>query len=120
MPPKILIIQFKRFKKDMFGQICRKITDKIDYPILDLDISSYISESSPYKDKCKYNLYGINIHHELGHFGNINFGHYVSFVKNRYDNNWYLFNDEREPIKLTNQDQLVNEKAYLLFYYREN
>ena len=119
-PPKILIIQLKRFKKDMFGNVCRKITNKVNYPVLDLDVSKYISSSSPNKDRCKYNLFGINIHLELGQAGNINYGHYISAVKNRYDNNWYLFNDEREPRKLTNQKQLVNDKAYLLFYYRTN
>jgi ubiquitin C-terminal hydrolase len=119
-PPKVLIIQLKRFKKDMYGMVCRKITNKVNYPVLDLDINKYISNSSPHKNKHKYNLFGVNIHYELGHSGNMNFGHYVSAVKNRYDSEWYLFNDEREPIKLTNQEQLVNDKAYLLFYYRTN
>ena len=105
----------------MYGMVSRKITNKVTYPVMDLDISDYISESSPSRMENinnKYNLFGVNIHWELGHAGNINCGHYVSAVKNRYDNNWYLFNDEREPMKLTNQDMLVNEKAYLLFYYR--
>lgn len=120
-PPKILIIQLKRFKRDIYGMVSRKITNKVTYPVLDLDINEYISSSSPSKSNSinsKYNLFGVNVHWELGQAGNINYGHYVSMVKNRLDNQWYLFNDEREPIKLTNKDMLVNEKAYLLFYYR--
>jgi len=120
IPPKILVIQLKRFKKDMYGQVCRKITNKINYPIYDLDISKYISDSSCHKDKCKYNLIGVNLHQELGSFANMNLGHYVSIVKNRYDNNWMLFNDDSQPIKVISKDQLVNERTYLLFYYRTN
>merc|ERR1711991_45554 len=106
--PKILVIQLKRFKKDMFGNVSRKITNKVNFPIEDLDISKYISQSSCHKDKFKYNLIGVNIHHELGNYANLNLGHYVSMVKNRYDNNWYLFNDENTPIRITNREQLVN------------
>lgn len=120
IPPKILVIQLKRFKRDMYGQVSRKINDHIDYPIYDLDISKYISDSSPNKHKCKYNLLGINIHQELGSYANINLGHYVSILKNRYDNNWYLFNDDNKPMKVDKVEQLVNSKTYLLFYYRTN
>ena len=119
-PPKILVIQLKRFKKDMFGNVSRKITNKVNFPIEDLDISKYISQSSCHKDKFKYNLIGVNIHHELGNFANLNLGHYVSILKNRYDNNWYLFNDENKPIMITNRNNIINEKSYLLFYYRTN
>ena len=114
------MIQLKRFKKDMYGQVCRKITNKVNYPIFDLDISDYICESSPHKDKSKYNLMGINIHHELGSFANINLGHYVSILKNRYDSNWYLFNDDSRPIRVVTDEELINQKTYLLFYYRVN
>lgn len=118
--PKILVIQLKRFKKDMYGQVCRKITNKVNYPIFDFDISDYISDSSCHKDKCKYNLMGINIHHELGSYANLNLGHYVSIVKNRFDNKWYLFNDDSKPMKVVSENDLVNQKTYLLFYYRTN
>ena len=118
--PKILIIQLKRFKRDMYGNVSRKINDHVNYPIYDLDISKYISESSPNKDKCRYNLLGVNIHQELGSYANINMGHYVSILKNRLDNNWYLFNDDNKPMKVERIEQLVNSKTYLLFYYRTN
>ena len=120
MPPKILVIQLKRFKKDMYGQVCRKITNKVNYPITDLDISKYISNSSCYKDNYKYNLIGVNIHQELGSYANINLGHYVSIVKNRYDNKWLVFNDDYSPRVITSKDELINNRTYLLFYCREN
>lgn len=119
IPPKVLVIHLKRFKKDMYGNICRKIKNKVNYPYKDLDISNYISDGSPYKDKCKYNLFGVNIHNELGSYGNINMGHYFSYVKNRLDDKWYNFNDSSYS-RIRTVDDLVDENAYLLFYYREN
>lgn len=116
--PKILIIQLKRFKRDIYGMVSRKINNRVNYPILDLDISNYISKSSPSKINninSKYNLFGINIHLD---FENIDSGHYISIVKNRFDSNWYIFNDEKEPIKINQEKHLHNKKAYMLFYYR--
>jgi len=112
--PKVLIFHIKRFQNDN-----SKLTNNIKYPIYDLDISKYICDESPHKDKAKYNLIGINIHQEFGHFGT-NSGHYTSLLKNRFDNNWYLFNDGNKPIPISNEKFLQNNSAYLLFYYRTN
>ena len=35
----------------------------------------------------------------------------MSIVKNRFDDEWYLFNDSKQPIKL-NLEQIQNKKAY--------
>ena len=70
-----------------------KNTKFIKYPIENLDISKYINPNSPYINKCKYNLFGVNIHKSIGGMNNINFGHYISCVKNRYNNKWYIFDD---------------------------
>jgi ubiquitin carboxyl-terminal hydrolase 8 len=112
--PKILIIHIKRF-----GINTRKLVNKISYPLYDLDLSNYFSKESPYKINSKYDLIGINLHQEFG-FQGINSGHYTSFVKNRLDDNWFLFNDGAEPIKATRQEHLQHRNAYLLFYYRKN
>ncbi len=66
--------------------------------------------------KSKYNLIGVNLHQEFSYLGT-NSGHYTSLVKNRLDNNWYLFNDGSEPIQLTKKEHIQNRNAYLLFYY---
>ena len=115
--PKVLIIQFKRFIVNDYGIRTQKLVNNINYPIYDLDMTDYIDNDSPYKHNSKYNLMGINLHQEFGFFGT-NSGHYTSIVKNRMDNNWYLFNDEAKPILATNMDQLQQKNAYLLFYYR--
>ena len=116
--PKILIIQLKRFKKDMFGNISRKIKNKINFPIENLDISDYTTKCN--KDSSKYNLFGVNLHYELGGFANINIGHYVSIVKNRFDSKWYTFNDSHTVTPILNKEQINDPNSYNLFYYRIN
>lgn len=103
--PKILIIHLKRF--NMYGN---KINTNIDYPIKNLNIIKYFDVNSPYKYNSKYNLLGVNLH-----YGTTNFGHYTSIIKNMYNNNWYLYNDENDVL-LINNNNLVNENSYLLFY----
>jgi ubiquitin carboxyl-terminal hydrolase 8 len=113
--PKILIIHFKRF--DDFLQ---KITNDISYPIKNLDISKYINPDSPYKSKYKYDLIGINLHLSLCSDNSLTMGHYISFVKNIINNKWYVYNDSNQPIQINKLNDLQNENAYLLFYYRHN
>jgi len=117
--PKILIIHFKRFKKDMFGRIVGKNNRKITFPINDFSISKYISPSSQDLNKSLYNLYAVNCHYGLGS-SQLNFGHYISLVKNRYNNKWYNFNDSNEPIQITTINELVSQNSYILFYVRTN
>ena len=107
--PKILIIHLKRFTND------KKIIKNINYPLYDLDISKYIHNDSPYKNKSKYDLFAVNIH-----LGRREFGHYVSLVKNRINSKWYLFNDERKPSLVLKKEDIQNNNAYLLFYHRQN
>ena len=113
--PKILIIQLKRFKVNMYGQVCGKITDKVEYPVTKLDLSKYSNDT-----KNVYNLFAVNLHHPLGPFNSINFGHYTSIVKSRLDNKWYHFDDNSEIENIDDVNDLINENAYLLFYLREN
>ncbi len=112
--PKILIIHFKRFKMNQYGQQVAKITNEIEYPIKELNLSDYHHDSSPYKNDCTYDLIGINIHQELQH-KSVDVGHYVSIVKNRFNKKWYLFNDSYEPELLKNKQ---NKNAYMLFYIK--
>ena len=117
--PKILVIQIKRFIINNYGIRTQKLVNNIEYPIYNLDLSPYIHSDSPYIEKSKYNLIGINMHQEFSRFG-LNSGHYTSIVKNRMDDNWYLFNDGAKPIKATRREHLQNRNAYLLFYYRND
>ena len=118
--PKILIIHIKRFLMNDYGIPTTKLMNNITYPIHNLDLSDYISDESPFKDKSNYNLFGINVHHSLGMFNTINYGHYTSFVKNRFDNKWYHFDDSNPVREIKYEDELMNRNSYLLFYYRNN
>ena len=98
--------------------ITNKNTKFIKYPIEGLNIKKYINPNSPYIDKCKYNLFGVNIHQSMGGSNNINFGHYTSCIKNRYDYKWYIFDDNK--VNIAKMNDIVNKNSYLLFYLREN
>lgn len=114
-PPKILIIQLKRFERNLYGNVTKKIDNKINFPINELNIEDYISDGSPYKKNSKYNLIAVNLH-----VGVTNSGHYYSIVKNRSDNNWYNFNDDCKPEKISLKNDIIDRNAYLLFYLRIN
>lgn len=116
-PPQILVIQLKRFVTNSFGQQTAKILNPVVYPVENFDISYYIHQDSPYKtQKNIYNLLGVNVHQEIG-FGSINHGHYVSIIKNNTDNEWYLFDDADELVKVE-KESIQNRNAYLLFYLK--
>jgi len=114
--PQILVIQLKRFKMNDYGMVSEKINTTIDFPIEKLDLSKYIS--NPEEDKYIYNLFGVNYHHSIGRSRRTDFGHYTSAVRSRYDNKWYHYDDDSRVEKLSGND-IINEKAYLLFYLRE-
>jgi len=60
-----------------------------------------------------YELYGVVIHE-----GNsTNSGHYFSYCKNMINNRWYECNDEHIGA-MTNESQVLNKEAYLLFYQK--
>jgi ubiquitin carboxyl-terminal hydrolase 8 len=120
-PPKILVFHLKRFKMNNYGIVYSKDNTPIDYPIYDLNIKKFLSKNSPYKDNCDYNLFAVNVHISFGI--SINSGHYYSIIKNRLDNNWYVWNDDSPLIKINENDpeKIINKDGvYLLFYYNKN
>ena len=107
--PKILIIQLKRFEN---GQ---KIKTFIEFPIKNLDISSFISQSSPYFENnslIKYDLFAVS-----NHYGELEYGHYDANCLNFMNDQWYNFSDKKvELIGDNNPDIIVTKDAYVLFY----
>jgi ubiquitin carboxyl-terminal hydrolase 8 len=120
--PKILIIQLKRFRVNNYGVITEKISNMIDYPITNLDISKYMNNNAMHINihNNTYNLYAVNNHHSIGPFNSINFGHYTTNVINRYDNKWYKFDDSKSLVEITDEKKLISKNAYMLFYYRND
>lgn len=98
--PKMLIIQLKRF--DYMGN---KLNHNVTFPLDNLDISKY---SSKYNNNTKYELYAT-----CNHLGGTNGGHYVACCKN--DDKWYNFDDQNVSL-IKDNNMVINNSAYLLFY----
>lgn len=105
--PNILFILFKRFSPN--GKT--KINNVIDFPIDELDLSSFVCGYKP--NSYKYELFGV-----CNHSGGLLGGHYTAYVKNKY-NEWIHYNDSRLEI-IQNPKDIITAKAYCLFYRKKN
>ena len=115
IPPPVLIVQLKRFR--LYGNQWRKLQNLVDFPVRNFNATQFCSDAKFLKDTLDvqpvYDLHGI-----VNHYGTLGFGHYVSFVKNQFDEKWYRYDDlSREEVS---EDQLHKESAYLLFYIRKD
>jgi ubiquitin C-terminal hydrolase len=98
--PKYAIFLFKRFDP-LRGH---KISTAIDYPE-DLMLEDQFMGGS------EYSLFGVVLH-----YGSPSGGHYKSIVKRK--NRWYMFNDsDHKKIK---KKKVISDKAYILFYRRND
>jgi ubiquitin C-terminal hydrolase len=104
--PAILIIILNRGKGIEF-----KV--KINF-YLDLDLSNYIELQDT---GCKYDLFGV-----ITHIGESSMsGHFISYCKSYWDNNWYKFNDAIvTPVKDFQTEVIDFAMPYLLFYKKNN
>ncbi|CAF1482414.1 unnamed protein product [Adineta ricciae] len=106
--PQILIIQLKRFShKD---GVREKIETFVEYPIQELDLSSF----SPSSSEAIYELFAI-----IKHTGSIYGGHYIAYAQHEANgkSTWYEFNDSLVS-SFCLKDHIVSKDAYLLFYSR--
>ncbi|CAF1131929.1 unnamed protein product [Adineta ricciae] len=77
--------------------------------------STSFGDNSFDTDNAAYNLYAF-----VCHYGVIGGGHYVAFVKNHINQQWYCFNDSScKPVSESVLEQ-CSSAAYLLFYQRES
>jgi ubiquitin carboxyl-terminal hydrolase 8 len=111
MLPPILIIHLKRFKFSVFGERS-KIDRSIRYQLSDWDLSQLKkSKSGSYP---LYELYAIS-----NHSGDVRRGHYTAHAKNRFDSEWYDYNDSQcRRINPAEQNLGHDPSAYCLFYNR--
>ncbi len=102
--PEILILSLQRYdyRKDVKNNSKIKFKDTID-------LEDFIDKDCCGNYSTKYNLIGI-----VNHTGNINFGHYYSFIN--IENEWFEFNDSScfSFSKLNNS----SETDYILIYER--
>ena len=104
--PYFLIIQIKRFKS-LTGLFNNSKNDTlVDFPISNFSLDPYIVNRKE-DEHYIYDLFAIN-----QHFGWSIGGHYTAFIKN--NEQWYDFDDE--TVSKINDNKLVTNNAYLLFY----
>jgi len=109
--PPILIIHLKRFKFGASGQKS-KIDRTVRYPLHDWNLSN--AKKSRGGVYPLYDLYAVS-HHR----GNVGFGHYTAHAKNRFDGEWYHFNDSIcQRIDPERERLGSGSSAYCLFYNR--
>lgn len=108
--PPILIVNLKRFQFKQRNQ--SKIDRLVKFPIKDYDLSSH--DVGPYKIKPVYKLFAI-----IDYFGTGDLGHYIAHAKNHRDQKWYTFDDDK-VIQVLDENDLVTNSAYVLFYHNDN
>ncbi|KAF7308949.1 Ubiquitin carboxyl-terminal hydrolase 4 [Mycena kentingensis (nom. inval.)] len=122
--PPILVIHLKRF--EIKGRFSDKMDTFVEYPLKGLDLTNFMppplppgadkgrivvspddprSQQPPYR----YNLYGVT-----NHTGNLTSGHYTAFIADR--DGWKSCDDS--SIRPVDEKQVVNQRAYVLFYKR--
>lgn len=105
--PEILVIHLKRFSYSRF--LKNKLETYVDFPIENLDLSSYIAFKNHHFSN-RYMLYAVS-----NHYGSMGGGHYTAFVHHG-GHRWYDFDDSHVyPI---NEDKVKTGAAYVLFYRR--
>ncbi|RIA91954.1 hypothetical protein C1645_766206 [Glomus cerebriforme] len=110
--PETLCIQLKRFRHETY--FSSKIATHVQFPMEDLDMRPYCKDLSNDTLKItKYDLYGL-IHHRGGLGG----GHYIAYVKNPIDKNWYEYDDTYVTRK--SAADISRLEAYVLFYQKKS
>lgn len=111
MLPPILIIHLKRFKFSVTGHRS-KIDKEVRYPLSDWNLSTKKkSEGGVFP---LYDLYAIS-----QHSGTVTGGHYTAHAKNRFDGEWYDFNDSQcRKVNKEKEKLGFGSSAYCLFYNR--
>jgi len=117
--PNVLIITFKRFQVDAFGQSMGKIETHVDFSLKGFDVSEGMSRdpagnfSADTKDDDDndpmYDLYGV-----ANHFGGLGGGHYTAFAQNKQDQHWYCFDDSSVTRK--KPADICTAAAYVMFF----
>lgn len=100
--PSVLSLQFKRYLNNN-----KKYPIHVQLPI-HLDLTKFTQD---YSGKM-HRLTCI-----VSHRGDLNYGHYIAFCKNRYDNNWYKFDDR--GVTLRTEEQVLSQQVYLAIYTEE-
>jgi ubiquitin carboxyl-terminal hydrolase 8 len=142
--PDTLVVHFKRFSASR-TQMARKIRTPIHFPITGLDLGPFVeppisAEQEAYvmghaqdataqlvglkTDPAMNGPYVYNAYAVIWHIGQtLGSGHYIAMVRDKSRGCWRQFNDDKiidfSPEKVSFENRLQNEKAYIIFYERE-
>lgn len=109
--PPILVICLKRF-----DHVGRKIHTYVDFPIKNLNLSSYVSAEN--RDIYNYDLFGV-----CNHMGTTGGGHYNAYVKSMVVDataaRWLCYDDINVSL-IDDPAKMKTPTAYCLFYRRKN
>ena len=105
-PPEILIISLQRINQAT--QTKNECT--VTFPEI-LNIYDFIDHDIKQDKESYYQLFSI-----INHQGNINVGHYFTYVKPLGSKNWYEFNDS--TVRKVKVDNNIFPYAYALFYIK--
>jgi ubiquitin C-terminal hydrolase len=114
---KANLVHLKKIKLSMLNDIVIFSLQRFD-PFLSMKSSIYVSydEIIDLKEFCDFDLYKNNTIYKLcgtiNHIGNINYGHYYSYVK--IGDIWYEFNDS--IVRAINRMDLNSSSVCVLFY----
>ena len=106
--PNYIIFHLKRFTNNN-----TKINTHIDFPIENLDLTSYLSSDKNDPNNYIYNCYAINYH-----TGDSDGGHYWSACKN-LNGQWYKFNDSNVSKVTDTEMSTLSQNAYIMFFSRK-
>ena len=105
-PPEILILSLQRINETT--------KEKKECPVIfseDLNIYNYIDHELGYDKECDYTLIAI-----INHMGNMDVGHYYTYIKPLGGRKWFEFNDS--SVKEITPDKSVFSYAYALIYVK--
>ena len=107
-PPEILILSFQRI-----DETTQKKNDcQIIFPINDtLKLYDFIDHDIGFDKESHYKLFSI-----VNHIGNMNGGHYFTYIRPLESQKWYEFNDS--SVRQIQLHTSVYQTAYALFYIK--
>jgi ubiquitin carboxyl-terminal hydrolase 8 len=107
MPP-ILIVHLKRFIYDEYDDGVKNEME-LSYPIFDWDLADAVKSRGA--GKPLYDLYAV-----ANHWGELGYGHYTAYARNRMANEWYEFDDSAYQVIDIKAALEGSSTPYLLFY----
>ncbi|CAL5868063.1 uncharacterized protein PFLUO_LOCUS2286 [Penicillium psychrofluorescens] len=110
--PDIMVIHLKRFGAPVRG-MRMKLDTLVKFPLENLDMTGRVQGPDD-GNGLVYDLIGVD-----NHSGTMAGGHYTAYAKNFVEDKWCSFNDSNATV-MTNPQQAVGSRAYLLFYRRRS